>query len=399
MRMVSILGAGPYGLAVAAHLRAAGIDATVFGEPMSFWSDNMPAGMLLRSPRVASSISDPRGALDLDGYSSATGTTVGSPVPLEAFVAYGRWFQSRVAPDIDRRKVERVQRHGDGFVLALSDGEQVATERLVVAAGIEPFARIPEVFRGLSPDRVSHASWHADLGRFAGQRVLVVGGGQSALESVALLHEGGAQVELVARAAQVHWLRQHTWMRSLGPVTTLMYAPPEVGPPLLSQLVRVPGVVRRLPTRQRTALDRRSIRPAGAGWLKPRVDGVVPLRFGRFVTEVKATQEQVSVTFDDGGRDTFDHVLLGTGYRVDLAGYPFLASELLHQVRQVDGYPMLRAGMESSVTGLHFVGAPAAWTFGPLMRFVAGTPFAATEVARFLASSTKRPARGTVVQT
>jgi len=370
----------------------------VFGDPMSFWSGNMPSGMLLRSPRVASSISDPRGDLDLDGYSAATGVPVGSPVPLTSFLEYGRWFQSVVVPDIDRRHVDRVRRDGSGFVLDLADGDQVGVDRVIVAAGIAPFARIPDVFRDLPAARVSHSSWHTDLGRFSGQRVLVVGGGQSALESAALLHEGGAQVDVVARAPGVHWLGQRPWMRSLGPVSTLLYAPPEVGPPLLSQLVRTPGWVRRLPDRPRGALDRRSIRPAGAGWLKPRVDGLVRLRFGRFVTQAEVTADGVDVRFDDGSRDRFEHVLLGTGYRIDLARYPFLPSELLAAIRRVDGYPVLSRGFESSVPGLHFIGAPGALTFGPLMRFVAGTPFAATEVARLLAVPRRRTARSRMVR-
>ncbi|HEU4424936.1 MAG TPA: NAD(P)-binding domain-containing protein [Pilimelia sp.] len=398
MGLVSILGAGPYGLAVAAHLKNAGLDTVVFGVPMSFWSGHMPTGMLLRSPRVASSISDPHGKLDLDGFGADTGVSVGSPVPLDAFVAYGHWFQANAVPEVDRRNVEQVRRRDGGFELALADGERVTADRVVVATGIARYAYVPPVLRDLPDTAVSHASAHTDLGRFAGQRVLVVGGGQSALESAALLHEAGAEVEVAARAPGVHWLGQHGWLRSLGPVTTLLYAPPEVGPPLVSQLVRVPGVVRRLPARPRHAIDRRSMRPAGAGWLRPRVDGRVPIHVGRVVTRAEVEGGRVALDFDDGARDTVDHVLLGTGYRVDIARNPFLPADLLAGVRQVAGYPVLGRGFESSVPGLHFVGATAAWSYGPLMRFVAGTPFAAAEVTRFLAAPAGRAARGAVVR-
>jgi FAD-dependent urate hydroxylase len=399
LSVVSILGAGPYGLAAAAHLKAAGVDFRILGQPMSFWSRCMPTGMLLRSPRVASSISDPRGELDLDGFSRATGTIVGSPVPLESFIEYGHWFQSTVVTDVDHRHVERVERSDRRFVLSLHGGETLTVDRVVVAAGIAAFAHIPRAFRELSPDVVSHASHHVDLGRFAGRRVLVVGGGQSALESAALLYEGGAKVELAARAGGVHWLGQHGWLRSLGPVSTLLYAPPEVGPPLLSQLVRNPGWVHRLPAKHRHAIDRRSIRPAGAGWLRPRVDGIVQIRTQRTVTRADAVDHGVVVTFDDAVQETYDHVLLGTGYRVDLARYPFLCDDLLGQIRRVNGYPLLGRGFESSVPGLHFIGATAAWNFGPLMRFVAGTPFAATAVARHLRSRATRTARRAVAST
>lgn len=381
---VSILGAGPYGLAAAAHLQDAGVAVTVFGHPMSFWSGAMPAGMLLRSPRVASSISDPHGRHDLDGFSAATGVHVGAPVPLDVFLRYGRWFQETVVPRVDRREVRAIRPAGRGLRLSLADGEQVEADRVVVAAGIAAFANIPAAFRGLPSALVSHTSGHTDLGRFAGRRVLVVGGGQSALESAALLHEGGAGVEVVTRGPGVHWLGQRSWLRALGPVTTLLYAPPEVGPPLLSQLVRYPGSVQRLPAGSRHALDRRSIRAAGAGWLKARVDGLVPMAHGRTVTAVQQDGEQVVVTFADGARQGYDHVLLGTGYRIDLARYPFLPADVLAGIRQVNGYPVLTRGFESSVPGLHFIGATGAWTYGPLMRFVAGTPFAAAHLSRSL---------------
>jgi cation diffusion facilitator CzcD-associated flavoprotein CzcO len=397
--VVSVLGAGPFGLAATAHLKAIGVDVRVFGEPMSFWAGHMPAGMLLRSPRIASSISDPAGKLDLDGFAAATGVPVGSPVPLETFIQYGRWFQTQAVPEVDRRRVEQVQRAKGRFMLTLADGERVTTARVIVAAGIAAFAHVPRAFRGLPTELVSHASQHTDFGRLSGRRVLVVGCGQSALESAALLHEHGAEVDIVARAPAVRWLNQRRWLRELGPVSTLLYAPPEVGPPLLSQLVRVPGLVHRMPSRSRHAVDRRSIRPAGAGWLKPRIDGKVTIQNGQFVTAVEPAGERVAVTFNDGGRDIVDHVLLGTGYRIDLARYPFLNGDLLREVHQVNGYPALRRGCESSVPGLHFIGSTGAWTYGPLMRFVAGTPFVAAEVARFVAAATRRSARSANVRT
>jgi hypothetical protein len=220
-----------------------------------------------------------------------------------------------------------------------------------------------------------------------------VGGGQSALESAALLHEGGAEVQIVTRAPGVHWLGQRSWLRSLGPVTTLLYAPPEVGPPLLSQLVRFPGWVYRLPPRTRHAIDRRSIRPAGAGWLKPRVSGTIPLVPNRVVADARLDDQRVAVIWADGGREGYDHVLLGTGYRVDLERYGFLPPDLLARVRVANGYPVLGRGFQSSVPGLHFLGATAAWSYGPLMRFVAGTPYSAAELTRYLVSANRRPAR------
>jgi len=385
MSDVMILGAGPYGLATAAALRSAGLTVSVIGKPMSFWENNMPTGMLLRSPYAGSSIGDPSGPWSLDAYAADTRTALGRPMPLQQFVGYGHWVQAREVPDVDRRQVLDVDRDDGGFRLLLEDGEEVSAGRLVIAAGIGYFPHVPAVFEGLPPDLVSHASAHRDLTPWSGRRVLVVGAGQSALESAALLHEYGAMVQVTARAHVVHWLGQRPWLRSLGPVSSLLYAPAEVGPPLLCQLVEVPGVVHRLPPDRRKQLDRRAIRPAGAAWLRARVVDVVPVSMGREVVGARRDGDRVAVTFDDGQDDVFDHVLLGTGYRVDITRYPFLSRHLLSEVQRVDGHPVLGAGFESSVPGLHFVGAPAARSFGPLMRFVAGSHYAAAEVTRSLA--------------
>jgi hypothetical protein len=386
---LAIVGAGPYGMAAAAALRDSGMTVSVVGRPMSFW-EQMPAGMLLRSPYVASSIGDPTGPLSLDAFAESTGTTIPRPIPLERFVEYGRWVQARVAPDVDLRQVSRVEAEDGLFRLVLEDSAEVTARRLVVAAGIGFFPRIPPTFRRLPADRVSHASAHRDLSVFGGHRVLVIGAGQSALESAALLAESGADVQIVARSTTVHWLRRHPRLRRLGPLSSLLYAPAEVGPPLFCQLVEAPNLVRRLPVHRRHQLDRRSIRPAGAGWLRGRVVGSIPISLGQEVATVDSGPDGLMVGFQNGHETIVDHVLLGTGYCVDLSRYPFLFAELLSRIRQADGYPLLGRGFESSVPGLHFLGAPAAWTYGPLMRFVAGTCFAAAELRRALNRSAVR---------
>src|SRR6266571_1087513 len=185
---VAIVGAGPYGLSVAAHLRSVrGLETSVFGEPMSFWERQMPVGMLLRSPWAGSHLSDPNGALTLDAYRKSTPDGFGSPIPLNRFVDYGRWFQRQAVPEVDRREVAQVELGSDGFQLMFGDGETIKAARVVVAAGIAPFAWYPEPLRNLPRELVSHSSEERDLRRFAGKEVAVVGAGQSALESAALL--------------------------------------------------------------------------------------------------------------------------------------------------------------------------------------------------------------------
>ena len=378
---VAIVGAGPYGLSAAAHLGAIdALDVRIFGPPMSFWERNMPAGMLLRSPWVASNLSHPARRFTLDDYRADTEQAFGSPVPLDRFVDYGRWFQRRTVPGLDDRTVRRVEAHGDGFVLELEDGEPMRARCVVVAAGIAPFAHRPPLFDTLRPGLVSHAVEHLDLHPFVGRRVVVAGGGQSALESAALLREAGADAEVVVREPDIYWLTRR-WQHRMPVVSSMLYAWPDVGPAGVSHLVARPALWRRMPRERQDRLARRAIRPAGAAWLVPRLRDV-PIRTGVEIAGAEASAGRVRLRLSDGSEVTADHLLLGTGYRVDVARYAFLARDLVSRVARVDGLPRLTHGYESTVPGLHFVGAPAAWSHGPLMRFVAGADFAARSVTR-----------------
>lgn len=368
---IAIIGAGPHGLSAATHLRRAGVECRVFGKPMSFWRSNMPRGMLLRSNWTATCIAEYDGPLSLDGYREATGVALTRPVPVEKFVAYGTWVQSQVAPDVDERFIVRVVTDGDGFRLTLDDGTDMRARRVVVAAGIATFIHRPTVAAGLPAHLASHTAHHTRFDGFRGRSVLVVGGGQSALESAALLHEAGAEVAVVARQPELHWLHGGKYHRMLGRFAWIVYAPTDVGPMGISRLVAVPDLFRRFPRPLRDPMAARSIRPAGADWLRARLAGV-PLSTSTEVRAAWAAGDRLHVELDDGSVRVVDHLLFGTGYRIDVERYRFLDPSLVRAVRSVDGYPVLHRGMESSVPGLHFLGAPAAHSFGPIMRFVAG---------------------------
>jgi FAD-dependent urate hydroxylase len=387
---VAVVGAGPYGLAAAAHLLAVdGLTVRVFGEPMSFWERQMPVGMLLRSPREASHISDPAGALTLDRYEASIGVEPTRPVPLDRFVDYGRWFQREAVPEVEATRVVQVHGAPGGLRLELEDGAPVAARRVVLAGGIAPFAWRPQEFAGLSPELASHASEHTDLSRFAGASVVVVGGGQSALESAALLSEAGAEVRVLVRAPHVNWLVRSSRLHRLQFMRRLLYAPADIGPAGVSWLVASPRWFKRLPIDVQVPLARRSIRPAGSGWLVPRLESV-PIEIGRAIVGATAAGGGVEIELENGERRSADHVLLGTGYKIDVSKLELLAPEVRGALDLVNGYPVLDRSFQSSVSGLHFVGAPAAWSFGPLMRFVAGTGFAARALTRGVASAASR---------
>ena len=386
---VAIIGAGPYGLSAAAHLRTVkGLDVYTFGEPMCFWERNMPTGMLLRSGWAATHIADPNQSLTLDAYRAASGSNFSNPVPLDRFIDYGHWYQRQSVSEPDQRKIVRVETHAKGFRLIPEKGDAVVATRLVIAAGIGSFAWRPPQFAGLPGSLVSHTSEHRPFRSFSGKQVLVIGGGQSALESAALLHENGAEVEIVARTHEIRWLGglvSRTIQRGLGPsISRLLYASTDVGPAGICHIVARPDLVRRFPRLMQDWFRNRSIRPAGAQWLVARLQNV-PMKLGRCVVSAAQSSGRAKVKLDDRSERTVDHVFLGTGYRVDVSKYDFFSPELVQSISRFKGYPRLTEGFETSVPKLHILGAPAVWSFGPLMQFVVGTHYTSRSLLRFVA--------------
>jgi FAD-dependent urate hydroxylase len=394
---VAIIGAGPYGLSLAAHLRAAGVDYRHFGLPMRLWQAAMPQGMFLKSQGFASNLSDPDGTHTLEAFCQATGRPYkgyGLPVSLDTFVAYGKWFQSMLGLAIEEVLVTGMARRNGGFELSLGGVEQVLARKVVVAIGVEHFAHVAEPLSGLPAELCTHSSAHADLAAFRGQQVIIVGAGQSALESAALLHENGAAVQVLARKRQVAWNGE----------------PLPLDRPLLQRLKEPeaglgsgwatwfysnhPDLFRQLPKDTRVYRARTALGPAGACWLRPRVEGQFPVLTAHAVTSAEPRDGGVSLRVtgpDESSRElTADHVIAATGYRIDLRRLQFLPETVRSGLRTLAGSPVVGRDYQSSVAGLYFVGPAVAPTFGPVMRFVFGSRHAASAVARHVPGSSGR---------
>ncbi|MGW2694752.1 FAD-dependent oxidoreductase [Streptomyces sp. NPDC001296] len=394
---VAVIGAGPFGLSTAAHLRARGIPVRVFGEPMVSWRDHMPEGMLLKSTPVASNIDAPQSGHTLVDYCDAAGiprlVTDEDIIPVEAFIAYGEWFQEQLVPELERVRVVSVDRRpGGGFDLKLDSGEQFAARAVVVATGLSGLAHLPPELAAAAVDGptptgpVSHSSQHHDLTRFSGKELVVIGAGQSALETAALAAEAGARVRVVSR----------------GEGRVAFGAPPWEQPRFrpespfgrawsLWALSYYPQPYRFLPDQTRHYLVRRVLGPLGAWWLRDRFQSRVQVREVARVVGASAPDGSPVLTIrTHAGRTeelTADHVIAATGYRVDIAAMDFLGHELRTQLAVSRGTPRLGAGYVSSVPGLYFTGLPAAASYGPVMRFVCGTEFASPRLAKHLAAA------------
>jgi FAD-dependent urate hydroxylase len=384
-----VVGAGPYGLSTAAHLLGRGLHVAVFGKPLELWTRHMPKGMLLRSHWWASNLSDPAGQYTFERFLEESPYGKCYPVPRDAFIEYGLWFQRHAVPDVDETYVTSIERRDNEFLVTLEDGRRVRTAAVVMAIGLRYYAHQPAEFRGLPPDLVSHSCDHGGFDRFRGKQVVVIGGGQSAVEYAALLHEAGATVHLVSRRP-IDWLaRDRFGERSL--VERIRAPDAGIGPGWVNWILEhLPYLFYRLPQSRK---DRTVVMYSAAratDWLRGRILGKVVLHEGRAVARVEATNGTADVTLSDGERIRADHVILGTGFRVDLDKLPMIHATLRAQIQTDSGTPVLSPSFETTVPGLYFVGVSSWRAFGPLYRFVVGCQAAAPCVARSIARRRRR---------
>jgi cation diffusion facilitator CzcD-associated flavoprotein CzcO len=362
-----VVGAGPYGMAVAAHAIERGVDTVVVGHPMGFWTDHMPEGMFLRSGTDwhldASGIDTFEAFIEDRGLSSVDI----DPVPIAVFLEYAAWFQTQKHVSVRDRLVSRLELNDDIFVASLDDGSQIAAEVVVVAPGAAYFRQFPE-WATLLPEGVSAHT--RDLVRFqelAGARILVVGGRQSAYEWAALSGEHGAErVDIVhrhdiPRFTRVSWkfvdpymdatINRRGWWRSLSATEQAQIAQKfwEVG---------------------RLSLE---------WWLTPRLadERIHSWPSTHVVKTAAGANGTVSVTLSSGDRMTFDRLVFATGYKADLPCVPYLKS-LLGRLETVDGFPVLDTSFQSSIAGLYITGFASTRDFGPFFGFTKGCPAAAT---------------------
>ncbi|MET7688842.1 NAD(P)-binding domain-containing protein [Streptomyces sp. NPDC005483] len=384
-----VVGAGPYGLSIASHAAAAGLNLRVLGRPMASWRDHMPGGMFLKSEPWASNLSDPERRWRLDAYCATQGRTArhGEPIPVATFAAYGLWFAGNAVPQVDERMVSRVTARPVGFDVVTEDGEVLRARTVALAVGVMPFVEVPSALRGLHPALVSHSSHHSDLERYRGRDVTVVGGGQAALETAALLAEQGTRVRVVARADRLWWndvpppWRRPWWKSARAPHSGLgcgwrnwFYA-------------EHPGLFHRLPEPTRARIAANALGPAGAWWVRDRVESAVEVLLGHEVATARPVPGGVRLEAVSRSREPLsletEHVIAATGFRATRDRMALLSDELRGSLATAaDGSPAVGRVFESSHPGLFLAGLVTASAFGPAMRFVHGASFTAATLVR-----------------
>ncbi len=380
---VVVVGAGPYGLSTAAHLLGRGLRVAVFGRTLELWREHMPKGMLLRSHWWATNLSDPRKAHGFERFCKEQKYDNSYPLPIKTFVDYGLWFQRRAVPQVDETYVSSIERHDNRFLLTLEDGREVESLAVVMAIGLRYYANRPEQYGRLPAGPVSHSSDHRDFSRFKGQDVIVIGGGQSAIEFAALLHEAGAGVQVVSRR-RIVWLPPDR-MHVRTPLESILAPKASIAPGWGNWVLdHLPYLFYRFPQSRRDSHNA-AYHSGATDWLRNRVIGKVTLREGQTVTKLNVVDGRVVATVSDGARLTADHILLATGYTVDIDKLTMIHPSLRAEIATDRAIPVLSHWFESSVPGLYFIGLTSLRAFGPLYRFVAGCGAAARRVAKSVA--------------
>lgn len=392
---VVIIGAGPYGLSIAAHLRKTSLTFRIFGSPMQSWRQQMPKGMLLKSDGFASSLYDPDSSFTLRHYCEEMRlpySDVGLPVPLEVFSAYGIEFQKRLVPTLEETSIVSARQTSTGFELKTEDNQTVQARKVVVATGITHFGYLPPILAGLPGEYVTHSSQHHNLIEFRGKSVAVVGAGASAVDIAALLNEGGAQVQLVARRSKIAF---HTRAKEPRPLLDRLRNPRSgLGIGWRSRLCTdAPLLFHFMPQDFRLRVVRNHLGPAPGWFVRDKVVGKFPLHVGSTIEEARIENGKVHLKITDKDKNSIelivDHVIGATGFQVSISRLGFLDDTLRQRVQTVDDTPLLSRNFESSVPGLYMVGLASANAFGPLTRFAYGAKFTARHLSRHLASRSR----------
>ena len=392
MTDTAIIGAGPYGLSVAAHCRQQGVPFRIFGRPMDSWKSHMPKGMLLKSDGFASNISDPEDAFTLEKFCAERGipySDTGIPVRLDTFTEYGLAFKERIVPSLEDKTVVSIEPDADGFSVGLDSGETFHARQVVLAVGVTHFGYIPEALVDLSPEYVSHSAQHSDVTRLRGKSVVIIGAGSSALDLAGLMREAGVDVQLVARKP----LKFHSKSDKPRPWWDRLRRPPSgLGPGWKSFFfANYPNLFHSLPESLRVEAVRRVLGPSGGAFIRDKVEGKVPTVIGYSLDAARVEDGKVHLSLVDASGEkrtvTADHVIAATGYKVNLQKLAFLSDQTRSRIKTVVGSPVLSSSFESSVPGLYFAGLAAANSFGPVMRFAFGADFTARTVVSALAKS------------
>ena len=373
-----IIGAGPFGLSLAAYAKSLGMDFLVAGKPMEFWKKNMPAGMFLRSASDWSL--DPTDRFSIMNYLETLGKTPKDvePLSLEFYLQYAQWFQSGAGIETISEYVTRLDQKENGFLATFEDGKVIEAKNVAIAIGMGYFKNYPAALTDILPvGRYEHTCDAVQLSEYKGRRVLILGGRQSAFEWAALLNDGGA--------AEVHVVHRHESPKFAEADWSWV-------PPLVDGMVADPAWFRGLPQAEKDAIVKRmwgegrlKVEP----WLEKRVmkPNTSIHQKASLLACVERSDGALDVKLDNGDAFVVDDIILATGYKVELERLSFLKNgNMFDKVEVKNGFPVLDPHFQTTAKGLYFTSMPAGQDFGPFFGFTVSVRASAKIIGNALVS-------------
>lgn len=363
-----IIGAGPFGLSLAAHLKHIGADHLVVGKPMEFWKKNMPDGMYLRSDLSWHLDADEIYTMKAFIYSEGISMNSAEPVSLEFYLNYTKWFTEQTKPNIHEAYVRKLTKIDGGFVAELDDNSIIEAKNVVIAIGMQYFINQPvELIKLLPTGRYSHTCETIDFNKFNNKRILIIGGRQSAFEWAALLNEKNtAHIHISYRHSTPEFKAANwSWVEDI-----------------VNNMNDTPAWFSKLSEEEKEAYrirlwseGRLKIEP----WLEKRINSknITLHPKTNIVKTEKGNDHSISILLSDDSSFEVDHIILATGYKVDMDKMSFIDASLLKSIQHANGIPILDSHFQSNLTGLYFTGINASFSFGPFFGFTIGARAAA----------------------
>jgi thioredoxin reductase len=350
--------------------------------------------MFLKSEPYGSAISAATRGYDVGTYARLHGfddyvDRVG-PLSLERFLGYADWFTGQLVPDVQDLTVTNVTPQDGGFKVEFAEEAPVSARQVIVATGLLPYMHIPGELSGLPSDLMTHSSVHDRLDQFSGKRVAVIGAGQSALQTGALLLEAGAEVQVVARRHELIW--EEAVAQVLRLPDYILRPPSKLCEGWGCAFADSPDAFRLLPESVRVRKALTSFGPKGAWWLRDRVEDVVDVLTGHQLRSAEPHGTGVRLHLDGAKRSSIDadHVIAGTGFRIDVSRLTYLSPEIQASLTTRGNCPLVNRAGESTIPGMYFAGALTSVSLGPGVRFISGTHQTAPQLARSVARRARK---------
>lgn len=360
-----IIGAGPFGLSAASFANFHQIDYLVIGKPMAFWKENIPENMYLRSGTDWHL--DPYSNYTIETFLKSRNKSIEDvkPLPLTIFLDYAEWFQEQQNINVlDKLIVKLDYLEGEKkYLITLKDAKEIKAKNVLIAIGFKFFKKLPVYLtKKLPAGSFTHTCDVVKFEKFKDKSVLIIGGRQSAYEWAALIVEAGAKTVHISHRHETPEFAESNWSWI---------------DPIMDQMVDNPEWYRTLNEKEQEEIERKfwiedsqKLEP----WLLTRIDreNIKIWPFSNVVKCDEVNSGLYKVHMDNGRSLEVDHIILATGYKVDINKVPFFSSgNILPKLNINEGFPDLDGYLQTNLPGLYMTSMIATKSFGRFFAYIA----------------------------